>query len=442
MALEFEGGDGDLSFDLLFSGSPEAKVSSYGENTEEVLAQDFRLAHSGDDGDGSPQMPFFSTSAPQSGASAASARRRTRSRKRTTTLSKNEKDAATEKEKLSVFVYGCHGKKPNWKAVLEVVDAKVAQPREYYHKEGSGFGFIQFQSVEASAKAAECLNNIEIESTLLGAERCSRASPFRENADSPLVKNSILVIKNLPYNMKEEKLLHILNTFDEQPEDVSFHHDSSGTFRGMAFVKYSSIQDSSFVFEHISSIDVGGRPIKVEYKRKPDPADEDHQKIQQQLQHFKENEGLSDLAFPFSLSNSQRKQIHVIAEKLGLRYQSLGENENRFVVVSKKKEEEGGKSNSVPKRKLQPNSSSGSWNDRSNSIGQQKFGSSWSDKSTLSSFENSPKYRARSLSVKAGKSPKKPESSPGPFFIPKREPRGPDGSQGFSAQYRLSRQKK
>ena len=64
--------------------------------------------------------------------------------------------------------------------------------------------------------------------------------------------------------MKEEKLRQILNAFEEQkPEDVSFHHDSSGTFRGMAFVKYSSIQDASFVFDHINSIDVGGRPIKV-----------------------------------------------------------------------------------------------------------------------------------------------------------------------------------
>ena len=64
--------------------------------------------------------------------------------------------------------------------------------------------------------------------------------------------------------MKEEKLRRILHAFEEQkPEDVSFHHDSSGTFRGMAFVKYSSIQDASFVFDHINSIDVGGRPIKV-----------------------------------------------------------------------------------------------------------------------------------------------------------------------------------
>jgi RNA recognition motif-containing protein len=460
---------GDLSFDLLFvdnsssssssnndSGTPRVErethagkqmVSPNHPNHDNDLGMKFGTSHP-DDNDGS--MGLLSMSAPQSGAGA---RRRTRSRKRTTTLCKNEKDAVVEKEKLSIFIYSCNAKKLRWNSIIQLIDDRIREPREFYYRENQCFGFIQFQQTDVASKAVELLNDIDVGGSILGVERCTRGCPGRDDT-TPLVKNSILVIKNLPYNMKEEKLRHILHAFEEQrPEDVSFHHDSSGTFRGMAFVKYSSIQDAAFVFDHINSIDVGGRPIKVEYKRKPDPSDEDHQKIQQQLQHFKDNDDMSDLAFPFSLSNSQRKQIHSIAEKLGLRYQSYGENENRYIIVSKKKEDDGkvggGGSHQIPKRKTSGASSAssvgGSWNDK-NSFhshpSSQKYGSSWSNDRTSTSYESSPKFRVRSYS-KGSKSTNKSESVPAspsfPSYIPQREPKGPDGTMGFSEKYRQNR---
>jgi hypothetical protein len=326
--------------------------------------------------------------------------------------------------------------------VIAHLDARVPETREYYYRENRAFGYIQFQHPEAATKAVEILTNAEIGGAILGAEKCLRLTAKEDNT---VVTNSILVIKNLPYNMKEEKLLNILHAFDERPEDVSFHHDSNGTFRGMAFVKYSSVADAVFVYDHINSIDVGGRPLKVEYKRKPDPNDEEHQKLQQQLLHFKDNDAMTDLAFPFSLSNSQRKQIHSIAEKLGLRYQSFGENENRYIIVSKKKDDvETTKSTQIPKRK-QPFNTGGSWNDKSQQPS--RFGSSWSDKSAAS-YGASPErevYRTRSCS-KGSKSPgwtcnfsPKDAKESIIVYVPKREPKGPDGTNGFGVEYRRAR---
>ena len=195
-----------------------------------------------------------------------------------------------DKDKTCVFVYSLNGKKLHWPHILTYLDEVVGETREYYFRENSLFGFLQFQTVEASLKGVEALSQKELGEVVLGAERCVRCGPGHDNPDpsSPLIPNIILVIKNLPYNMKQATLLQIIACFPEQkPDDVSFHHDSAGFFRGMVFVKFNSLPDAVFVYEHLNGIDVGGRQIKIEYKRKPDPLDEENQKIQQQLLHFK-----------------------------------------------------------------------------------------------------------------------------------------------------------
>lgn len=162
---------------------------------------------------------------------------------------------------------------------------------------------------------------------------------------------------------------------------------------------------------------------------------------------------MTDLAFPFSLSNSQRKQIHSISEKLGLRYQSFGENENRYIIVSKKKEEESrSPSTQIPKRKQSASSSSVavSWNDRTGGGGpSSKYGSSWNDKSANLLGKTPPErdvHRTRSKdkwsassSPSSSFSSSSSSSSSFAFYVPKREPKGPDGTNGFSSEYRASR---
>ena len=150
---------------------------------------------------------------------------------------------------------------------------------------------------------------------------------------------------------------------------------------------------------------------------------------------------MSDLAFPYSLTNVQRKQIHMIAEKLGLTHRSYGENEHRYIIVSKKKEEENGKG-------IQIRKSRGNTQDNGSFAGR-----SWSDKGSLPSSyveSSSPPgdrdvWRPRSLtggSWKGGSSwsnNSSPSDSSMPIYMPSRQPKGPDGTNGFSVEYRQAR---
>lgn len=75
-------------------------------------------------------------------------------------------------------------------------------------------------------------------------ERClgitAGRDPRTHNSDSDY-KNSTLVLKNLPFQLKQEKLEEILNSVDCKPINVSYLYDNNGMFRGMAFVKYKEI---------------------------------------------------------------------------------------------------------------------------------------------------------------------------------------------------------
>jgi RNA recognition motif. (a.k.a. RRM, RBD, or RNP domain) len=52
------------------------------------------------------------------------------------------------------------------------------------------------------------------------------------------------------------------------PQSINLHFDNMGVFRGMAFIKYRSLDDAIKVYEALNGYDVGGRKVRVEYKRK------------------------------------------------------------------------------------------------------------------------------------------------------------------------------
>jgi RNA recognition motif-containing protein len=110
-------------------------------------------------------------------------------------------------------------------------------------------------------------------------------------------------------------------------------------FRGMAFVKYKDNEQAMKVFEKMNNLDISGRKLRIEYKRKVQEAEtvpeENTNKLVDQLNTFKGNTLLNELAFPCA-SSFQRKQIHQFAEKLGLVHFSTGEGESKYVLVKKK----------------------------------------------------------------------------------------------------------
>eukprot|EP00998_Keelungia_sp_KM082_P005631 NODE_193_length_2367_cov_81.247768_g187_i0.p1 GENE.NODE_193_length_2367_cov_81.247768_g187_i0~~NODE_193_length_2367_cov_81.247768_g187_i0.p1 ORF type:complete len:718 (-),score=191.95 NODE_193_length_2367_cov_81.247768_g187_i0:136-2289(-) len=86
-------------------------------------------------------------------------------------------------------------------------------------------------------------------------------------------RHSTLVLKNLPFQLKHDKLLAQLNTFAVKPSYIRYYHDGRGMFKGIAFVKYKSPEAAEQGKALLDGIDIGGRKVRVEYKQKQGNAD-------------------------------------------------------------------------------------------------------------------------------------------------------------------------
>jgi R3H domain/RNA recognition motif len=203
-------------------------------------------------------------------------------------------------------------------------------------------------------------------------------------ATSNAQANPTLVLKNLPFDLKAEALLGVLHGLAHPPENVALHYDSNGSFRGMAFVRYHSMSEAAEVHRVLNGLDISGRQVRIEYKRKPEGEEQRvAQAWREQLHQFKEDEsGPQELTFPSTLTSAQRRQIHTIADKLGLVHYSQREGESRILIVSKRsrsiKINGRGRSNSV--------AGSGAAASSLGSPSAHSYGSSWSDRGAASSW--------------------------------------------------------
>eukprot|EP01113_Clastostelium_recurvatum_P050769 TRINITY_DN969_c0_g1_i1.p1 TRINITY_DN969_c0_g1~~TRINITY_DN969_c0_g1_i1.p1 ORF type:complete len:465 (-),score=126.80 TRINITY_DN969_c0_g1_i1:163-1557(-) len=168
--------------------------------------------------------------------------------------------------------------------------------------------------------------------------------------------DTILVLKNLPFSLKQDQLEDLLKPLSENlPQSVNLHYEG-GVFKGMAFIKYRQLEEAVKVFDNLNGVDVGGRKVRVEYKRKhkekavvgsPGTAmlgdvpaewteDEELKKIWDTLNDFKGNHTQMELSFAPTLTSVHRKHIHAMADKLKLTHFSLGDDHDRHICVSKK----------------------------------------------------------------------------------------------------------
>jgi len=415
---------------------------------------------------------------------------------------KKEEREEEKKEEFSdknvLLVSTSYGAALNWASVLRRVDEEFGSAAHqssqaslsHSFKEKQCFGFLQFNETEVAERALEKLNNLEIDGARIHLERTHRVTPGRDprthEADSEY-KNTTLVLKNLPFQLKQDKLEEMLNALKCKPLNVSYLYDGSGTFRGMAFVKYREIEHATKVFEAINNMDIAGRKVRVEYKRvmaEAEPQEDDARKLNEDLIGFKGNQGVSEMAFPCATS-FQRKQLHQLAEKLGLTHYSTGEGEARTVIVKKKekepkdkdkekdnhqkekdKEERKGQpikgvqqtrrasKGEAPRFSSSPEDRTGSWDHSKSPSGSSKvsksFGASPLDRTSAGSWRSSPMGSGVSVvgASSLGTSPtyknsalqhrlSAPESNHG--LQPVRQPKGPDGTNGFLASYKQSR---
>ncbi|WFD44536.1 Peptidyl-prolyl cis-trans isomerase pin4 [Malassezia psittaci] len=95
------------------------------------------------------------------------------------------------------------------------------------------------------------------------------------SGESDIIPTAI-VIKNIPFNIKREQLLHIivrilcLLTQRELGIPVPYafnYHFDQGIFRGLAFANFHSCAEASEVVAALNGLDVSGRKLRVEYKK-------------------------------------------------------------------------------------------------------------------------------------------------------------------------------
>lgn len=168
------------------------------------------------------------------------------------------------------------------------------------------------------------------------------------SATSPVVEkpDTILVLKNLPFSLKQDQLQEILMAVNSTaPQSINLHFDNMGVFRGMAFIKYRLLDDAIKVYEALNGYDVGGRKVRVEYKRKNKgqqadipsewQEEEDLKKLWEQVRDFSNNPNVNEISFTPNLTSNQRKHIHTMAEKLKLTHYSNGEGDLRYICIKK-----------------------------------------------------------------------------------------------------------
>mmetsp|Transcript_35318 Transcript_35318/g.57136 ORF Transcript_35318/g.57136 Transcript_35318/m.57136 type:complete len:501 (-) Transcript_35318:44-1546(-) len=83
-----------------------------------------------------------------------------------------------------------------------------------------------------------------------------------------ILPNPTLVVKNLAFSMKHDKFLEILAAMELKPQSLNFHYDSAGTFRGMCFAKFKTLEEAAKAHEVLDGTDIEGRKLRIEYKKK------------------------------------------------------------------------------------------------------------------------------------------------------------------------------
>lgn len=85
-------------------------------------------------------------------------------------------------------------------------------------------------------------------------------------ADEDVIPTAI-VVKNIPFSVKKEQLLQIIEELRiPMPYAFNYHFDQ-GIFRGLAFANFRSSEEADAVVAALNGFDVAGRKLRVEYKK-------------------------------------------------------------------------------------------------------------------------------------------------------------------------------
>lgn len=83
--------------------------------------------------------------------------------------------------------------------------------------------------------------------------------------------NSTLVIKNLPFNLKCDKLVEVIESLPYAPSYVRLHRGERGLFKCIVFVKYPNRVAAECSKFELDRLTIGSRPMRVEFKKRARP---------------------------------------------------------------------------------------------------------------------------------------------------------------------------
>ncbi|KXT08294.1 hypothetical protein AC579_6680 [Pseudocercospora musae] len=84
--------------------------------------------------------------------------------------------------------------------------------------------------------------------------------------DEELIPTAI-VIKNIPFAVKKEQLVHIMTEMGlPLPYAFNYHFDN-GVFRGLAFANFTNPEETATVIDAMNHFELNGRKLRVEYKK-------------------------------------------------------------------------------------------------------------------------------------------------------------------------------
>ena len=158
-----------------------------------------------------------------------------------------------------------------------------------------------------------------------------------------------IVLKNVPFQLRVEQLQAILQrTLAMRVRYVNYHLDQEGKFRGLAFVKFGSVDDATVALGVCGRMEINGRMLRAEWKRSrsrtaphasPLAMALDRAELHgEELTYFDKivswlNSSLDELTFPPTLSTEQRTTVHSLAARIGLEHESSGKGPSRFITV-------------------------------------------------------------------------------------------------------------
>lgn len=223
-----------------------------------------------------------------------------------------------------------------------------------------------FEAIPQSTEESTTRPRAETDSQLIYKDRTvklKRASTSRRSTSDAATPVVTLVIKNLALNLTEKELKEFLDSKGAKvPHEVEFHTDSSGTFRGTAFVRYTTHEEAKASLEALgNSPELSGRKARVEFQKAKGRDGRSSLEaelplpeitlVQEKIQQFLDDDAKEEEKLPAAFNVQQRKYAHSLAERHHLVHiTKQGETEGeKYVYLSKQRADKGSDRNTLRK---------------------------------------------------------------------------------------------